>query len=492
MNDFQLYGNVGTYIDEKNTFSFQIGEGPVNLSKGLALGGSTYTANAVPWITLDDYRVCARGPHDRQCDDIERDVKRNRLLPRLINKQIELLYGQGLATYHNRFVDGRLVREYIQAPAVSEWLDGWQRNGMEDGATDFAQAVIKNYYTFGDFFVKIRFSRGKAIGRMPVAGLESLENKFCRLATTKKDVLTDMVYYKDFRHVIVGNFRSGAAKFQIYPRFDIRDIDDYRHAAVSHHRAKSVGSFYGENETYEGSRPYIQGSNENAEYINSFLKNSLAAKVHIIIPNAWIDSKRKQITAICAENKKRQQQNQELILYNGIDVGTSFSEADLIKYLKSEMNKLSDYLTGAPNQGKAYASISFNSGGQEERWRIETVDLKYKEYITSIIEYDKRADNVLLMALGLDSSLTGITKDGIISKSGADVYYNYIIYLLGLTSADVKCSEPFNVALQLNFPDLYAQGLRLGFYREVPARQYEVSPSDRLQNIVNPTSGENI
>ena len=108
------------------------------------------------------------------------------------------------------------------------------------------------------------------------------------------------------------------------------------------------------------------------------------------------------------------------------------------------------------------------------------MDLKYKEYIDALISYDKRADEVLLSSVGLDSSISSVSKDGVISKSGADAYYNYLIYIMSLTSEDEICSEPFNLAMQINFPDLYNQGYRLGFYREVPARQEDVSPKDRL------------
>mgnify|MGYP000352653327 FL=1 len=87
---------------------------------------------------------------------------------------------------------------------------------------------------------------------------------------------------------------------------------------------------------------------------------------------------------------------------------------------------------------------------------------------------------MLLSSVGLDSSISRVSKDGVISKSGADAYYNYLIYIMSLTSEDEICSEPFNMAVQINFPHLYSQGYRLGFYREVPARQEDVSPQNRL------------
>lgn len=235
------------------------------------------------------------------------------------------------------------------------------------------------------------------------------------------------------------------------------------------------------NETHQGTRAYIKGSNETADYINSFLRNSLAAKIHIVIPNAWIESKRTQISKLCDENKKLQKNGEKLMQYNGIDIGTEFRESTLIKFLQTELRKISSYLSGADNQGKAYATISFkNSQGEEERWKIETVDLKYKEYIDALIAYDKRADEVLLSSVGLDSSISSVSKDGVISKSGADAYYNYLIYIMSLSSEDEICSEPFNLAISVNFPELYAQGYRIGYYREVPARQEEVSPKNRL------------
>lgn len=51
---------------------------------------------------------------------------------------------------------------------------------------------------------------------------------------------------------------------------------------------------------------------------------------------------------------------------------------------------------------------------------------------------------------------------------------------MSLTSEDEICAEPLNLALRLNFPELYRQGCRFGFYREVPQRQEDIAPKDRL------------
>ena len=118
--------------------------------------------------------------------------------------------------------------------------------------------------------------------------------------------------------------------------------------------------------------------------------------------------------------------------------------------------------------------------------------MKYKEYISTITDYDKRADEVITSSIGIDSSISNISKDGVISKSGADVYYNYLIYLhTNLPTAERVSTEAINWAIRINFPELYKRGFRVGLYTDVPARQEEVSTNDRLQNTLNQTTRSN-
>ena len=480
----EIHGNVGNYIQDGNIVSFQIGEG-MKLFDDPAIG--TPWAQAIAsrrdhlWMGLRGYQLCMRGWGNTLCDEITKEIKENRLLPRLYSKQIKMLYGHGPHLYQPTISDGKLKREWTTLPEVADWLHTWDEHGMAT-AEEFCRQNIKNFYYFGDFFCKWRFARGKQMGiGLPVSGLEALDNRTCLLATTRTDVATELIQYSDLTHVAVGRWPLTASHFRMYPRFQLRDVADYRFAAISHHREVSVDEFYGQNETHQGARPYIQGSNKTAHYINSFLKNSLAAKLHIIIPNAWVDSKRTQISRLCEENKKRKANRQELIRYNGIDIGTEMRESTVVEYIRLELRKFGQYLSGERNQGKAYSTFSFtDSGGHEQQWKIENIDMKYKEYIEAMISYDKRAEEALLSSVGLDASISAVSKDGVISKSGSDLYYNYLIYIMSLTPEDEICSEPLNLALRLNFPDVYAQGYRFGFFREVPQRQEDVAPADRL------------
>lgn len=480
-------GNLGYYLDDNNVITFQIGNNPyMNMEDSIdpTLFHLVKQSKNISyrWLNVGGYNIYTRGLNNNQAENIETNIKANRLLPSLINKQVKMLYGKGPAIYREQFSGNKLVKEWVNQPEILSWLLHWQDNGLEMKYDDFGLACIKRYYYFHDYFVKWRFSRGKQFGMRPLSGLELVENKYCRLATQKQDIANNIVLYNDMRYILLGNWSMGTSNFKVYPLFRINEVDNYHYAAISHHRESSVGNLYGENETYEGIKTHIKTSNELPEFIDSFLNNSLAAKIHVIIPNAWIEAKRKQIKALCDENKKRANNQQPLLKYNGIDIGTEYKESLVVLYTQEELRRLSNYLSGKKNQGKAFSTYSFRTGqnNEEERWKIETIDLKYKEYISSLIDYDKRVDEVLLASVGLDSSISSVSKDGVISKSGADVYYNYLLYLQTLTPDDKKCSEPFNLALQVNFPELYEQGYRIGYYREVPSRQEEVSVNNRL------------
>lgn len=483
-HDSYMYGNLGAYVDENNIISFQMGSNPSGvLDEGFDNASNLLTTNQQIWLSANGYQVAARGINNLLVEEIERDIEANRLLPRLYNKQMTILYGEGPMLYKKSIVNNQVIKEWQENQKVQSQLNSWMLNGMEQNNSDFCKTNIKNYYYFRDYFVKARMSLGNSIGKQPIAGLEALENKDCRLATSRIDAATNLISYRDLRYVTVGRWLHGGSQFAVYPRFDIRDVSRYNFAAVSHHREKSVGDYYGNNETHQGTNAYIRGANKSANYINSFLKNSLAAKVHVIIPDSYVESRRMQIRNLCQENKSRESKNQAALLFNGIDVGTEYKESTLIRFINNELKKLSGYLSGEENQGKAFASYSYRvgQGKEEDRWKIETIDLKYKEYIESLITYDRRADEVITTSVGFDASVSGISKEGIISKSGSDLYYNYLIYLLSLTHDDEKCCEPLNeILLQCNFPELYNQGYRFGFFRQVPQRQENVEPANRL------------
>jgi hypothetical protein len=78
------------------------------------------------------------------------------------------------------------------------------------------------------------------------------------------------------------------------------------------------------------------------------------------------------------------------------------------------------------------------------------------------------------------------------SKSGADVYYNYLIYVSSLTLEEWFVTQEINRAIRLNFPDAWREGVRLGFWIDIPAKLQETAPADRPNRTATPDTKSNL
>lgn len=480
-------------------FTYQIGETPVSASAGANhSSGSGSTSEALQPRRMDKYFIWPCGADNLDFNTCKALIKGNRLLPSLIEKQIAILFGTGPQLYISTISDdGKVTRRYLKNEKIQNWLDSWRENGLPDTYETYLNKCIRSYYYSEGIFSKLHLSRAHAVGlkgvAVPIVGLEHVSELRCRMATQKDISRKTDVEDRDFTHVMVGNWEnsSRASEFKIYPRLDYTK-PLMKHCAISYSRNPNHGEdIYATNKFFKGIMHWIRGCNSNPEYINSFLENSLSARHHVIIPNAWISQKEEMLKNLCDMNAQLKAQggkegdfHKVKIGDQTLEVGDTYTDDLLSQYVQLEISNLANFLSGrGKNQGKIYASRSFyNDDGKEESWKIEEIPQKYKEYIEALISYDKRADMVLLGAKGIDSSISNISQDGVISKSGADTYYNYMVYLTQQSIPESVVCADLNYALRLNFPQEYAQGIRMGFYRPNVQKQEEISPSDRLSN----------
>jgi len=490
MNEYKNLGNLGWYRDQSNLITFQLGETTplADATPGLIDLSQFSTVNQPVVLNVGDKYILTKGINNRLPDEMTSIIGNNRILPELIEKQTRMLFGKGPKVFTEIFENRKLVRDWVKDEEIEGWLDSWQERGLQDNSTDYFEKVIHDYYHFEDYWIKWRFQRSRLLSsEESIAGLEHIENKRCRLATEKNlhELWWD-IEDRDFNHVVIGNWLVAMEKrFNVYPRFRMSSPANYS-VAISYHKNHTVGQIYGFNRFYMGIKDWLVGTNRNPKYINSYLENSLNAKVHVIIPYQWIENIEKKLEDYCQENAKRETDGKELIKPHGIEIGTEYSSTFRDQYIAKELETLSTFLSGVSNQGKLYSSYSYpTSDGKEVAWQIVPLDLKYKEFIGALVEYDKRADEVITQSIGIDPAISNISKDGVISKSGSDLLYNYIIYLYNLPLAEITCTEAVNQAIKINFPKKYAEGKRIGFYNEVPQRQEDVSPQDRVKNAYN-------
>jgi hypothetical protein len=434
---------------------------------------------------VDKYNILSFGSDNREPNRVRDIIGKNRLLPELIEKQVRFLYGQGYYLYKYEVQDNKPVRVPINVPIINQWLDSWRENSVNDSVDIYINKAIRDFYYMEGIWNKWLMTKSRRIGGpVPVAGLETVNPTRCRFAST---INIDSGNYDDtdFNYILVGNWDNLNKKtLKVYPRFDY--VDPYAFGiSISYNRNPSFGEdVYAYNKYFRGIEDWLKGANLTPSYINSFYENSLSVKLHVIIPYAWIDKKKSWLEALCSENAERKENNRELINVNGIDIGTEYSESIFNKYVDSEIEVFSQYLSGHKNQGKAYVSYSTaGEDGKELAWRIEDVPLKYKEFISTLIEYDKRADEVLLSSKGVDASLSNISKDGVTSNSGANVFYNYMVYIATLYTAESVVLDALQFALKLNFPQQHLDGVRIGILSLNNVQRLEhTSPNDRMQN----------
>lgn len=488
----------GYISGEGYAFTYQIGETPVGSSadiyerEGQMVGLRTMTAQRV-----SKYFIWPFGENNLEPNTCKALIKGNRLLPSLIEKQVSILYGNGPQLYiQQNSDDGTLSRQYVKDDRIQDWLESWRENGLKDTYETYLNKCIRSYYYSEGIFSKWHISRGYRAGLsgfLPVVGLEHIDELRCRMATARNIALKTDVEDADFDKVMVGNWESWAisSEYKIYPRMDYT-APLSRNSVISYSKNPNYGeAIYASNVFFAGIKEWIKGCNATPEYINSFLENSLSARHHVIIPNGWIKVKEEELQQLCdinarleAEGRPQSEFAKVKIGTQEIEVGTQYRSDLLNELIQAEITNLTNFLAGrGKNQGKTYATRSVvNQDGNIEEWKIEEIPQKYKEYIEALISYDKRADMVLLSAKGIDSSISNISSDGVISKSGSDTYYNYLVYLTQQALPESIICADINYAIRQNFPEEYKSGIRLGFYRPTVKRQEDVSPSNRMSN----------
>lgn len=489
---------LGYRHGDSYAFTYQLGETPVaSSSDGLHSSGAETRAELITAKRIGSYFIWPNGKDNLDPNVCKTLISGNRLLPSLIEKQIAILYGTGPQLYIEEISqEGKVIRRYLKNEKIQQWLDSWRENGLPDTYGTYLNKCIRSYYYSEGIFSKLHLSRAHGAGLrtgLPVSGLEHVSELRCRMATTKDIQQNRDVEDRDFNMVAVGNWEhsSGQSSFKLYPRLDYSK-PLAKHCAISYSKNPNHGEeVYATNKFFKGLKHWIVGCNATPEYINSFLENSLSARHHVIIPNAWISKQEEKLKEMCFKNAQLKAAGKGADAYHKVtidgqtlEVGDTYSDEILSRYIQMEIDSLANFLSGrGKNQGKLYASRAYyNNEGTPESWKIDEISQKYKEYIEALISYDKRGDMVLLSSKGIDSSISNISSDGAISKSGADTYYNYIVYLTQQSIPEHVVCADLNYAIRLNFPQEWAQGIRIGFYRPNVQRQEDISPDDRLAN----------
>lgn len=412
----------------------------------------------------------------------------NKLLPEVIKKQVKFLFGKGPRLYQE-VIQGegekkRRVRVPVDIPEIEDWLDNWEETGY-DSVWDYLKNRIVDFYYVNTVCSKWHYNTSRRSDRaikdtQKIRALTYVGADEARLATSEKN-LTKRIKNSDCKYVIIADWMNpNKYDYEVYHRFDPANPFKYP-TAVSFECDKTFTKWiYAFNDWFKGLLEWIKASNLSPKYLNSYLKNALNAHIHAIIPGSWYNAQKEIIQNICSENLTGETPVQPE--YRGVkltdDTGNAipFYETMMEELIANELRKITSLMAGeGKNQGKLYATTKWG----DEGWEFKEFPGKFQEFFKTVLDYDKRADQVTLAGKGVPPSISGVDKDGSISNSGSEVYYNYLIYIASLVWDEYLVMKDINRAIHLNFPYTKKKKIKLGFWIDIPAKLQDTTPSDR-------------
>ena len=167
------------------------------------------------------YRVIPYGHDNLLPSQLREVVNDNNLAPGIIERQMGLLYGQGVFLNELGYVNGEITRLWREDREIQGWLDGWDY-------LDYIKRAMTDYLYLKGFFDVKYLERGHRIGRPArIAFLKHIPAKNARLEWT------DSREPEDVRHILVGDFEHGCVNTGIrrYPVYDRRNPGRYGTAA---------------------------------------------------------------------------------------------------------------------------------------------------------------------------------------------------------------------------------------------------------------------
>ncbi len=399
---------------------------------------------------IGEFEIVANGHENNYPDELRVILDENNLTPEILNKQAQLLYGQGPALYKLNYENGRRVKYWDTDPHIQAWLDSW----------DYEEYLLKaciEFRTMNGHFSKFYLNKGARIGGKPmVAKLEHVSSIFARLEWP--DVNNQVL------NIIVGDFRqpwkNGLRK---YPVFD----PSAPFASPVSMRYSNLYSFALDYEysrsPLHGSLNWIKLSSSIPKLLSNFNDNSMAIKYHIEVPALYWETMR---TELMTQYEMK---------------GIPFTEGIFKDAQDKVMEKFSIALSGNDKVGKfvSTASMFDELSNQYVGWKITTLDQKVKDFIDAQINIANEALFQVTSGIGLHPALSNLSKDGNL-PSGSEQLYSFKIYLAtGVDIPEGIVMKDINLAIAANFP---GKGLRLGFYHDMLLTEAQTSPSDRLKS----------
>lgn len=401
---------------------------------------------------IGDFQIVANGNENNYPDEIRLILDENNLTPEVLNKQAQLLWGQGPALYRIKFENGRRMKFWDEDASIQSWLDSWDYE-------DYLLKASIEFRTLNGHFTKYYRNRGARIGgKAAVAKLEHVSGMFSRLEWPDEN--------NQIKAVIVGDYRQPWKNgLRRYPIFD----PETPFSSPVSMRYSNLYCFALDNEysrsPIHGTINWIKLGSSIPKLLTNFNANSMAIKYHIEVPALYWAQMRQKLEEECVKQN------------------IPFTEKAFEKLKDDTFEAVSLALSGNDKVGKFLTteSIFDDNAGKYIGWKVSPLDQKVQDFIEAQISISDQALFMTTSGLGLHPALSNLSKDGNL-PSGSEQLYAFKLYLAtGVDIPEGIVMKDINMAIKANFP---GTDLRLGFYHDIVMTEEKTNPKDRLKNAV--------
>lgn len=440
------HGNFAAIDTEIGVITAEI----TNSDRSPFSGVQPYFADAALPVRVGEFLLLNLGANNTLPEDIRKILDENHITPELLNKQTQLLWGQGPELYETKIENGQRIKKWVEATEIRNWLKSW----------DYEEYLLKatvEFRTMNGHFSKYFRNRGARIGQQPkIAKLEHVSCKIARLEWAGPNMPAKRIIVGDYTNFFQDPLRP-------YPVFDrYNPFENPISMRYSNLYSFALDHGYSVPPIYPLMN-WINLASSLPILLNSFNSNSAAIRYHIQSPSIYWQQKRDQLKKNCE-------------LKN-----VPFTE-DLFEELKTTVYQtFAEGLVGIVKAGKMITSETVYDDIAQEYvgWKVEVLDQKVKNYIDAQINLAKRADFGITAGFGLHPALSNMSADGNL-PSGSEQLYAFKLYLK--TAVDIPESivcKDINNAIQANFP---GTNVHVGFYHDTVLAEEDTTRKERVRN----------
>jgi hypothetical protein len=368
----------------------------------------------------------------------------NDIKQQLINTDVDLACGKGLILVKeiDPDQDGKKEIQFVKDQAIDDWMEAW------DLESKFREVML-DLKEFGNSWFEFIFSRD----RSRVNSCKSLDAVDCRIRKPEKtNWKIDTLVVADWKYPALK--KEDMTEVPLI-KSDWSDFGQQTKQAVHLKKQFSGQPFYSLVEWF-GSRIWSEISGLIAKFHLAGLKGGFSLRYHIKIPLSYLEDR---VAALKNDGKTE--------------------TAAVAEIKRSIQNELDAVLGGADNAQKSFMSWVNDHMPSPTGWEISKIDTDLKD--DSYIKLSDAADKKHARGHNIHPVLAGIETTGSMS-SGSEIT-NLLNYHTAYKTPGWRklALKPFNKMLQINFPEQYRSGIRIG------VEDVQITTLDK-----NPTGTQNV